>query len=124
MGILVNIPLLHWGENIYSLKAAKCESNITRLRLEEAKEKINLQAEQSYLRLTESWRKLQMTEINLERAGENLKATNEGFREGVIPTSTLMEAQTAWVKARAERIDAEIEIKINEMNYKKVTGQL
>lgn len=124
LGILVNIPLLHWGENIYSLKAAKCESNITRLRLEEAKEKINLQAEQSYLRLTESWRKLQMTEINLERAGENLKAANEGFREGVIPASSLMEAQTAWVKARAERIDAEIEIKINEMNYKKITGRL
>jgi outer membrane protein TolC len=65
-----------------------------------------------------------MTEINLERAGENLKAANEGFLEGIIPASNLMEAQTAWVKARAERIDAEIEIKINEMNYKKVTGRL
>jgi hypothetical protein len=34
-----------------------------------------------------------------------------------------MGAQTAWMKAETERIDAAIDVKMCELEYKKVTAQ-
>ena len=38
-GIVVKIPVFHWGEGIYKVKAAKAEANIARYKLEDIKEK-------------------------------------------------------------------------------------
>ena len=124
VGVVVNIPLLHWGENIFTLKAAKCESEIARYKEEEAKEKIELQVNQSLLNHSEALRKLNISARNLEKAEENLKHATLGFEEGVIPAANLMEAQTAWLSAKSNQIEAEIEAKISEINYKKATGNL
>ncbi len=124
VGVVVNIPLLHWGENIFTLKAAKCETEIARYKEDEAKEKIELQVNQSLLNHSEALRKLNISARNLEKAEENLKHATLGFEEGVIPAANLMEAQTAWLSAKSSQIEAEIEAKISEINYKKATGNL
>ncbi len=124
VGVLVNIPLLHWGENIFTLKAAKCETQIANYKEEEAKEKIELQVNQSALNHSEALKKLGIANRSLEKAEENLKYATLGFEEGVIPASNLMEAQTAWISAKSNKIEAEIEAKVSEINYKKATGAL
>lgn len=124
VGVLVNIPLLHWGENIYTMKAAKCEANIARYKEEEAKEKIELQVSQSSFKQSEAIRKWEVSKRNLERAEENLRYATLGFKEGVIPASNLLEAQTAWLAANSDKIDAEIEAKISEINYQKAAGKI
>lgn len=124
VGVLVNIPLLHWGENIFTMKAAKCEANIARYKEEEAKEKIELQVSQSSFKQSEAIRKWEVSKRNLERAEENLRYATLGFKEGVIPASNLLEAQTAWLAANSDKIDAEIEAKISEINYQKAAGKI
>lgn len=124
VGVMVNIPLLHWGENIYTLKAAKCETKIARLSEEEAREKIELQVTQSQFNHDEALRKLEISSTSLSKAEENLKHATIGFQEGVIPASNLIEAQTAWLSAKSDKIEAEIEAKVSEINYKKATGTL
>jgi len=124
VGVLVNIPLLHWGENIYTMKAAKCEANIARYKEEEAKEKIELQVSQSSFKQSEAIRKWEVSKRNLERAEENLRYATLGFKEGVIPASNLLEAQTAWLAAHSDKIDAEIEAKMSEINYQKAVGKI
>jgi Outer membrane protein len=124
VGVMVNIPLLHWGENIYTMKAAKCEANIARYKEEEAKEKIELQVSQSSFKHSEAIRKWEVAKRNLERAEENLRYASLGFTEGVIPASNLLEAQTAWLAAHSDKIDAEIEAKISEINYQKAVGKI
>ena len=124
VGVLVNIPLLHWGENIYTMRAAKSEANIARYKEEEAKEKIELQVSQSSFKQSEAIRKWEVSKRNLERAEENLRYATLGFKEGVIPASNLLEAQTAWLAANSDKIDAEIEAKISEINYQKAVGKI
>ena len=122
LGITIKIPLLHWGENIYTLKVAKCESNIHNLTIENVKQQIELEVEQKYIQMIESKKKFEIASRNLEQANENLRIAQEGFREGIISSSNLLEAQTTWVKATSEQIDAQIEIKMSESNYQKVIG--
>ena len=123
-GIIVKIPVFHWGEGIYKVKAAKAEANIARYKLEDTKEKVELQVTQNSYKVNESTKKLAMAEKNMEKAEENLRYANLGFKEGVIPTSNVLEAQTAWFSAQAGKIDAQIDVKMNELYLNKSMGIL
>lgn len=124
VGVMVNVPLLHWGESIYTMKAAKCEANIAQYKEDEAKEKIELQVSQSSFKQSEAIRKWEVAKRNLEHAEENLRYATLGFKEGVIPASNLLAAQTAWLAAHSDKIDAEIEAKMSELNYQKAVGKI
>lgn len=123
-GVVVKIPVFHWGEGIYKVKAAKAEANIARYKLEDVKEKVELQVTQNSYKVNESAKKLAMAEKNMEKAEENLRYANLGFKEGVIPTSNVLEAQTAWFSAQAGKIDAQIHVKMSELYLNKSMGIL
>lgn len=124
LGVTVSLPIWHWGEGMYQVKAAKSEARIAQLQLQDAKEKIELQVNQSVFQVNEAAKKLTMTEKNLEKANENLRYATVGFEEGVIPASNVLEAHTAWLSAQSERIDAQIDVKLTEIYLKKAMGKL
>lgn len=124
VGLTMKIPLTGWWEGIYKRNAARAETNIKRLEYEEAKEKIELQVNQSVYKVNEAGKKLKASTRNMESAEENLRYATLGFEEGVIPTLNLMEAQTAWVSARSSLIDAQIEMKLTEVYLNKALGKL
>ena len=124
VGVTVSLPIWHWGEGIYKVKAAKSEARIAQYQLQDAREKIELQVNQSAFKVNEAAKKLIMAEKNLEKADENLRYATLGFEEGVIPASNVLEAHTAWLSAQSEKIDAQIDVKLTEIYLKKAMGQL
>ena len=124
VGVMVQIPIWHWGEGIYKTKAAKAEARIAQYQLQDAREKIELQVNQSAFKVKEASKKLVMATKNMEKADENLRYATLGFKEGVIATSNVLEAQTAWLSAQSEKIDAQIDVKLTEIYLKKATGSL
>lgn len=124
IGVLLKIPLLHWGENCYKLKAAKAQTLISKLELSDAKEKIELQVNQAAFKVNEAIKKLGMTEKNMAKAEENLRSAQIGFREGVMTTDNVLEAQTAWLQAQSERVDAQIDVRLCEVYLSKALGTL
>ena len=124
LGVLVKIPIWNWGEGFYKVKAAKAEANIAQYQLADVKEKIELQVNQAAYKVNEANKKLVMTQKNQEKAEENLRYANLGFKEGVIPTSNVLEAQTAWLAAQSDKIDAQIDVKLTEIYLRKSLGTL
>ncbi len=124
VGVMVQIPIWHWGEGIYKTKAAKAEARIAQYQLQDAREKIELQFNKSAFKVKEASKKLVMATKNMEKADENLRYATLGFKEGVIATSNVLEAQTAWLSAQSEKIDAQIDVKLTEIYLKKSLGTL
>ena len=124
VGVTVSLPIWHWGEGFYKVKAAKSEARIAQYQLQDAREKIELQVNQSAFQVNEAAKKLIMAEKNLEKANENLRYATLGFEEGVIPASNVLEAHTAWLSAQSEKIDAQIDVKLTEIYLKKAMGEL
>ena len=91
---------------------------------DDAKEKIELQVNQSVYKVNEAGKKLTASSRNKEKAEENLRHATIGFEEGVIPALNLMEAQTAWVEAQSDLIDAQIEVKLTDVYLSKALGRL
>lgn len=124
VGVLVRVPIWNWFEGTYKIRASKNATIIATLDLEEAKEKINLQIAQCNYKLVEAQKRLVVAKQNIKSANENLRCANIGFKEGVMETTDVMAAQTAWQQAQSLKIDAEIELKLAQVNLKKALGTL
>ena len=124
VGVVVRVPIWNWGDVMYKVRASKGATSIANLELEEAREKIELQVNQSTFKVDEANKKLTMARANIQRADENLRMANVGFSEGVITPTTVMEAQTAWLQAQSQKIDAEIDVKLSQVDLQKALGTL
>ena len=124
VGVMLSVPLWHWGGNYSKYKAAQTQETILHLNLVDAKEKIALQVQQAMFKAQEAVKTYKMTLENLASADENLRQAQIGFKEGVMTVDNVMEAQTAWLKANSERIDAQIDVQLCDTYLKKVLGLL
>ena len=103
VGLLVRVPIWNWGDNRYKVRATKGATAIANLEVAEARE---------------------MARKSTERAEENLRTANLGFSEGVITPTVVMEAQTAWLQAQSQKIDAEIDVCLSRVDMRKALGRL
>ena len=124
VAVMLRVPIWNWGDVAYKVRAAKGATTIATLELEEAREKMELQVNQSNFRVNEAYKRLEMAQASQQRADENLRTANLGFQEGVISSTTVMEAQTAWLQAQSQRIDAEIDVQLSRVNLQKSLGTL
>jgi len=124
VGVVVNVPIFHFGERIHTLNAARSIKQIAEYELEDAKEKIRLEITQSSFKMNEVIKKSIMTKTNKDKAEENLRYATIGFDSGVVASSVVMEAQTAWLKANSEDVDARIEVKLCQLYLQKAIGNL
>ena len=124
VGVSMRVPLWNWGDVMYKVRASKGATAIANLELAEARELVELQVNQTTFRVDEANKTLAMAKKNIQRADENLRMATLGFREGVITPTTVMEAQTAWLQAQSQKIDAEIDVKMSQVDLQKALGTL
>ena len=124
VGVLMRIPIWNWGDVKYKVRASKGATTMANLELAEAREMIELQVNQSSFRVTEANKKLEMANANIANPEENLRMANLGFKEGTVSFTTVMEAQTAWQLAQSKKIDAEIGVKLSQVELQKALGTL
>ena len=124
VGATVTIPLWHWGRNYNHYRATKATTNAQRLMLEDLEEKVELQVNQARYSFNEAHKTYEMTLSNMESAEENLRCAQIGYKEGVLTTDDVIAAQTAWLAANSEKIDAQIGIRLCEVYLSKVLGTL
>ena len=122
MGATLRVPLWHWGGLSNKVKAAQVEANVKRLELDDAKEKIALQISQAAFRYQEAFKTYEATKANLAQANENLRIADLAFKEGMGTVDDVLTAQTAWLKANSEKIDAEIDVQMTHEYLNKVMG--
>lgn len=122
VGVVLKIPILTWGDRVYKVKAAQAHTQVARLKLEEATEKIQLQIAQSRNTLEESRSRVAACESARAVADENLRMATLGMNEGVIPVINVNEAQTAWLSARSELIAAQIDLKLAHVHLQNALG--
>lgn len=124
VGAMLTIPIWHWGGNLNKVKAAEADETIRRLELEDAREMISLQVSQAAYKSQEAYRTYSVTEQNLACADDNLRNASLAFREGVVAVDIVIAAQTAWLKAHSEEIDAAIDVRLCRTYLDKALGIL
>lgn len=124
VGATLTVPLWHWGGNYYQYRSAKAQTAMQRLLLEDAEEKVELQVSQARFKYDEAFKTLAMTRTNMRKSDENLRQAQLAFREGVLTADDVIAAQTAWLQAHSEKIDAAIGVRLCDAYLSKVTGRM
>jgi outer membrane protein len=123
IGVICNIPLFHFGDKKHTLSAAKAEQTAATQKLDESRELMVLQLQQAVYKYTESVKTTEYAAQALDQSVQNLRYTEDNFREGILKTTDLLEAQMLWQKAYSELIDARTDQQLSVSNIKKITGK-
>lgn len=121
-GVMVKVPIFHGTEALQKTRKARAEAMLYRDQLANARDLITLQVSQSRQHYDEALQHLHMSESNLEHAEENLRTATVGYENGIIETSTVLGAQTAWLQAHSEYIDAAVGLRIAIATLQKAEG--
>ncbi|MBE6254552.1 MAG: TolC family protein [Prevotella sp.] len=122
VGVVLKVPILTWGDRIYKVRLAKAEAAIAHTRAEEVREKITLQVNQNRQKLQEAQHRLATAQRSQDQADENLRMATLGMKEGVIPVSNVLQAQTAWLSAHSTLVDAEIDVRLASLYLQRAKG--
>jgi outer membrane protein TolC len=122
-GVVVNVPIVH-ADDILRYKAAKHAAKAVELKTEETRELLTLQTTQANQKLAEAQQKIALARLTQNNAAEVLRMAQESYEAGMITASELMQAQTAWLAAATDLVDAEVEAKTTETQLRKYLGKL
>lgn len=123
-GLILKVPIFHGMEGAQRVKKSKAEANLMRSRYDDACEKISLQVTQQQCRYEEALERAESTRGCLDSAEENLRTAMIGYEAGVVPSSTTLAAQSAWLQAHSEYIDAGISLMIAQSELLAAQGEL
>ncbi len=121
--VIVNVPIVH-ADDILRYKAAKHAANAVKLQTEQTRELLTLQTTQANQKLAEAQQKIALARLTQNNAAEVLRMAEASYEAGMITASELMQAQTAWLAAATDLVDAETEAKTTETQLRKYLGQL
>lgn len=122
VGVMLKVPVITCGERIYKVKAAREEAKLVEYQFDEAREKIELQVSQNEQKLIEAKERLAAARESQDEAAENLRYAQIGMKEGMIPVSNVLQAETAFLKARTNLVEAEIDVLLANVYLKKAYG--
>lgn len=122
VGVMLRVPVWNWMDGAYKVRATKAATKIAEYTLDETKEKMELQINQQRFKVKEANKHLHMAQENIKSAEENLRCATVGFKEGVISSTDVIAAQTAWFMAQSQKIDAEIEVRMSNLSLRKALG--
>ena len=122
VGVVLKVPVVTWGERLYKVRQAKAEAAIAHYQVDEVREKVELQVSQNTQKVQEARERLAAAMRAQEQADENLRIANLGLKEGVIPVSNVLQAQTAWLMAKSTRIQAQIDWTLADLYLRKALG--
>ncbi len=109
-----------------STREKKHRKELTRLEESRAnlEQMIKLDLERKILAAEENLNKIQIQELNINRARENLRLEKLRFREGIGTNIDVMNAQTTLKQTRMIKMQAEYQYQLNLFELLQSTGQL
>jgi len=118
---MLQIPITDWHKTSFKLKKHDLDAEIAENTRRDLTEKMQLQTNQAWFNLEQSWLRINMAETSLRDAEANLKITEDYYDAGLVALSDVLEAQTLLKQSRDELTDSRVEYRINLVKYKQLT---
>ena len=119
---VLQVPITDWHKTSFKLKKHKLDTEMAENTRRDLTEKMEMQTNQAWFNLEQSWLRITMAQTALSDAEANLKITQDYYDAGLVALSDVLEAQTLLKQSRDELTDSRVEYRINLMTYKQLTG--
>ena len=112
-----------WGRTRYGVKEKLSRLSQAKLRKQQTLDNIDLEVKESYLKTQESQRNITTIEKAIEQAKENLRITEERYKEQVSTTTDVLVAQTLLTETMTNYYNALYDFKIAKAILYRALGQ-
>jgi len=112
-----------WGRTRYGVKEKLSRLSQAKLRKQEILDNIDLEVKQAYLRTREAQINITTVEKAIEQAKENLRITEERYKEQVSTTTDVLVAQTLFTETMTNYYNALYDFKIAKAILYRALGQ-
>jgi outer membrane protein len=123
VGAALSITAFDGGRSAASAAQATAQAEALRHRLEDLERRIRLEVTSRVLDLGTARAALQVSTGNVDAALENVRVAQDRYREGVIPSSELLDAETARLLAGLDQTAAVSDLHQAEANLKRALGR-
>ena len=120
---MLQIPITDWHKTSYKLKKHDLDAEMAENTRRDLTEKMEMQTNQAWFNLEQSWLRITMAQTALSDAEANLKITEDYYEAGLVALSDVLEAQTLLKQSRDELTDSRTEYRVNLVTYKQLTKE-
>lgn len=123
LGVALNWELWNWGKT----SSQKNEAKASLIKLKTSKnillDKIKIEVYNNYLSLKSSIKKVEVSNLSVEQANENYKDIKNKLKEDLANTTELIDAETELLKAKINKTDALVDLKLSMTRLNKSIGK-
>ena len=119
---VLQVPITDWHKTSFKLKKHALDTEMAENTRRDLTEKMEMQTNQAWFNLEQSWLRITMAQTALSDAEANLKITQDYYDAGLVALSDVLEAQTLLKQSRDELTDSRVEYRINLVTYQQLTG--
>jgi outer membrane protein TolC len=87
------------------------------------KDGITLEVTQNYLSFSQAQRKIEISELSVKQAEENLRVTNDKFKNGLATTTELVDAETALIGSKTNYTASVVDNELSKARLEKSIGK-
>ncbi|MCK8827049.1 TolC family protein [Natroniella acetigena] len=122
VSLALRYNLYDGGQRRAELAQIEEELDILDLRYEDLVDLVELEIEEALLELSEAKEGISLMELSLEQAEENLKESKASYKEGLVTTNDLLEAEATYQEIESDYLGAIYDYNLALANLYKVKG--
>jgi outer membrane protein TolC len=119
----LTITAFDGGRTAAAAAQARAQAEGVRQQLEDVERRVRLEVTSRALDLGTARAGVAVAERNLEAAGENVQVARDRYREGLIPSAELLDAETALLLAGLDQTSAATALQLAQANLKRAVGR-
>ncbi len=118
----VSVPIFYWGMKTYDVSSKEQETEISKLKFEETKDKISLEINQIHFKLRKTQEQLNFASGSLENASKNVSVMLDRYNEGLSSVLEVLDAQLYWQKTYFNYVNAKYQLNVAYSQYLRAMG--
>ena len=123
-GVMLTVPIYHFGERTAKIRAAKLKMQMAQLEMADVNEQLQLALVQANNNMDEAMLELQLSARALQQAEESLRISRQQYEAGTLPLSEMLDMQAEWQKTYEQHIEAQCTVHTATTALQKAQGVL
>jgi outer membrane protein len=123
VGATVSLSLFDGGRSAAASAQLEAQADALSHRLDDLERRVRLEVTQRLLELATARQAATVAARGLDSARENVRVARDRYHEGVIPSSELLDAETALLRAALDRATALTQVRLALANLERAAGR-
>lgn len=121
----VNLQFDIWNNLtvVHQTNEAKAQFEQTKDAFAMLKDGITLEVTQSYLNFKQAKQRIELAQLSVDQASENLRVTREKFKAELTTNSELLDAEVALLQTKVQLVQSQVDYELAEARLEKSIGE-